>query len=233
MLHPNLRVDFPPLRSLEATPNNLPQQLTSFIGRERELEHARELLARTRLLTLVGVGGIGKSRLALQIAAEVLDGFPDGVWLVEFAAVADERLVPLALASALGVKEETGRPVQEALAKHVADRQLLIILDNCEHLIEACAYLAKLLLQSGPQVRVLATSREALRLTGETTLAMPVLALPDPMIAARADTLRAIDSARLFVDRATAANPSFCLDDSTAAPVGRDLPAPRRHSPRA
>ncbi len=110
LLHPKLRADFPPLRSLEATPNNLPQQLTSFVGRERELAQARDLLSRTRLLTLLGVGGLGKSRLSLQIAAEVLEEFPDGVWLVELAPIADERLVPLSVASALGVKEDAGRP---------------------------------------------------------------------------------------------------------------------------
>src|SRR6185437_1652497 len=152
VLHPRLRADFPPLRSLEATPNNLPQQLTSFVGRDAELAQARGLLARTRLLTLFGVGGLGKSRLALQIAAETLDRHPDGVWLVELAAIADERLVPLAVASVLGVRETVGEPLEASLAKHVADRQLLIILDNCEHLILACAQIAKLLLQSGAEV---------------------------------------------------------------------------------
>ncbi len=216
--HPKLRADFPPLRSLEATPNNLPQQLTSFVGRERELAQARELLSRGRLLTLLGVGGLGKSRLSLQIAAEVLEDFPDGVWLVELAPIADERLVPLSVASALGVKEDPGRPVQDALVKHVANRQLLIILDNCEHLIDACAHLAKALLQAGAQVRILATSREPLRIAGETTLQLPTLSLPDdatPSLAA----LRDVDAIRLFVDRAAAADPAFHLDDRNASTV--------------
>ena len=218
LLHPKLRADFPPLRSLEATPNNLPQQLTSFVGRERELAQARELLSRGRLLTLLGVGGLGKSRLSLQIAAEVLEDFPDGVWLVELAPIADERLVPLGVASALGVKEDPGRPVQDALVKHVANRQLLILLDNCEHLIDACAHLAKALLQAGAQVRILATSREPLRIAGETTLQLPTLSLPDdaaPSLAA----LRDVDAIRLFVDRAAAADPAFHLDDRNAATV--------------
>ncbi|MHB8496195.1 MAG: tetratricopeptide repeat protein [Casimicrobiaceae bacterium] len=218
LLHPKLRVDFPPLRSLEATPNNLPQQLTSFVGRERELAQARDLLSRGRLLTLLGVGGLGKSRLSLQIAAEVLEAFPDGVWLVELAPIADERLVPLGVASVLGVKEEPGRSVHDALVKHVAQRQLLILLDNCEHLIDACAHLAKALLQAGAQVRILATSREPLRIAGETTLQLPTLSLPDdatPSLAA----LRDVDAIRLFVDRAAAADPAFQLDDRNAATV--------------
>ncbi len=219
LLHPKLRADFPPLRSLEATPNNLPQQLTSFVGRERELAQARDLLSRTRLLTLLGVGGLGKSRLSLQIAAEVLEAFPDGVWLVELASIADERLVPLSVASALGVKEDAGRPVQETLAKHVADRHLLIILDNCEHLIGACAHLAKALLQAGAQVRILATSREALRIAGETTLQLPTLSLPDADATPALSELQKIDAIRLFVDRAAAADPAFHLDEDNAAAV--------------
>ena len=115
LLHPCLRRDFPALRSLEATPNNLPQQITSFVGRERAVAEARDLLTRTRLLTLVGVGGLGKTRLSLQVGAEVLDDFPDGVWFVELAPVSDARLVPQAVASVLGVREEAGCPVQDTL----------------------------------------------------------------------------------------------------------------------
>ena len=158
-----LRRDFPALRSLEATPNNLPQQVSSFVGRERALAEVRQMLTYTRLLTVVGVGGLGKTRLSLQVGAEVLDDYSDGVWFVELAPLSDARLVPQAVASVLGVKEERGRPVQEALLKLIEDRQLLLILDNCEHLADACAELAKELLQSGPQVKVLATSREPLR----------------------------------------------------------------------
>ncbi len=153
VVHPALRESFPALRSLEATPNNLPQQVTSFIGRERELAEVATLLAKHRLLTLQGSGGIGKTRLSLQVAADHLDEFPDGVWLVELAALNDARLVPQAVASVLGVKEEAGHPVVEALVKFVADRRLLVILDNCEHLVQACAELAGRLLQAGPHVR--------------------------------------------------------------------------------
>ncbi len=119
VVHPDLRQDFPALRSLEATPNNLPQQVTSFIGRERGLAEVRSLLGKTPLLTLVGIGGLGKTRLSLQVAADVMDDYPDGVWFVELASVADPRLVPQAVASVLGVMEEAGRPVLEALVKYV------------------------------------------------------------------------------------------------------------------
>ncbi|MBS0326952.1 MAG: tetratricopeptide repeat protein [Proteobacteria bacterium] len=217
VLDARLRADFPPLRSLEATPNNLPQQLTSFVGRDAELARAHDLLSRTRLLTLLGVGGLGKSRLALQVAAETLDRHPDGVWLVELAAISDERLVPLAVASVLGVREAVGEPLETSLARHVADRQLLVILDNCEHLILACAQIAKLLLQAAAGVRVLATSREALRIPGETTLPMPTLSLPEATTGA-ADLPR-FDAVRLFLDRAQAANPAFELSDRNARAV--------------
>lgn len=212
VLHPQLRSDFPPLRSLEATPNNLPQQFTSFVGRETELGQACELLTRTRLLTLLGVGGLGKSRLALQIAAETLDRYADGVWLVELAVTADAGRVAESVASVLGVRNESGGDLDAALARHVADRELLIILDNCEHLIDACARLAKRLLQAGDRVRILATSREPLRINGETTLPMPALSLPDASTPMTPDALRRFDSVRLFVDRAEAADPAFRLD---------------------
>jgi len=131
VLHPRLRAEFPALRSLETFPNNLPQQVTPFVGRTRELEEIKALLARSRLVTLFGTGGLGKTRLSLQVAADVLDAYSDGAWLVELAPLRDARLVPQAVASALGVVEEAGRPVVEALEKFVADRKLLIVLDIC------------------------------------------------------------------------------------------------------
>jgi hypothetical protein len=178
VVHPLLRQDFPALRSLESTPNNLPQQPTSFIGRERETVDVRKALGTARLLTLQGAGGIGKTRLSLQVAADVLEDYPDGVWLVELAPLTDERLVPQAVASVLGVKEEAGRPVTEALVKHVSDRRLLLILDNCEHVVQACAVLVDQLLRSGPELRILAASREPLRVSGEASFPVPPLAVP-------------------------------------------------------
>ncbi len=143
LAHPALRAEFPPLRSLEATPNNLPQQLNSFVGRERELAEAKARLAGNRLVTLLGMGGIGKSRLSIQLGADLLDDYRDGVWLIELAPLTDPRLVPQALASVLGVKEAAGHSVLESLLRYVRDKQLLFILDNCEHVVHACADMAK------------------------------------------------------------------------------------------
>lgn len=217
--HPGLQHEFPPLRSLEATPNNLPQQVTSFIGRERELAEVKILLAKTRLLTLVGVGGIGKTRLSLQAAADAMDEFPDGVWFVELAPLTDAQRVPQTVASLLGVKEEAGRPVIEALLRYVKDRQLLLVLDNCEHLTQACAELASQLLQSAPRVKLLATSREHLRTSGEHVYAVPALSLPDPQSAVTSESLAQFEAARLFVERAVAAQPAFEASDRNAAAV--------------
>lgn len=219
LVHPGLRREFPALRSLETTPNNLPQQVTSFIGRERELAEARRLLSGTRLLTLMGAGGLGKTRLALQLAADALDGYDDGVWFVELAPLTDGAMVPQALASALGVREESGRPLVETLAAHVRDRLLLLVLDNCEHLAQACAELFSTLLACGPRLRLLATSREALHVGGETTYAVPALTSPQEHGAQGVAALEALESVRLFVERARSVQPTFRLTDANAAAV--------------
>jgi predicted ATPase/class 3 adenylate cyclase len=219
VLHPKLRREFPPLRSLEVTPNNLPQQVSSFVGRERALAEVTQLLGNTRLLTLVGVGGLGKTRLSLHVAADVIGNFRDGVWLVELAPLSDPRIVPQAVAAVLGVKEEAGRPVQEALGRFVKDRQLLLVLDNCEHLVHACAELAKQLLASGSQVKILTSSREHLHVAGETTYSMPTLEIPEAHQPVTVDTLGQYEAVRLFVARAVAAQPAFRLTRQNAAAV--------------
>lgn len=219
VVHPDLRQSFPALRSLEATPNNLPQQVTSFVDRVRQLAETKALLGKTRLLTLLGAGGLGKSRLSLQVAADIIDNYPDGVWLVELAPLSDGQMVAQAVASALGVKEEAGRPVQEALAKHVKDRQLLLILDNCEHLLDACAALARSLLQSAPHLQVLASSREPLREAGEATYLVPPLAVPDADNVTPLDLLTQCDSVQMFNDRAIASQPGFQVTDQNAAAI--------------
>jgi predicted ATPase/class 3 adenylate cyclase len=219
VMHPALRRDFPALRSLATTPNNLPQQLTSFIGRERELAEVRRLLKQTRLLTLLGVGGLGKTRLSLQVAADVMDDYPDGVWLVELAPIADARRVPQAVASVLGVKEEAGRPIEEALLKTLRDRRLLLILDNCEHLAQACAQLSGHLLQAAPHLTILTSSREPLRVTGETIYTLPVLRVPEPHEEIPCVALTQYEAIHLFVDRATAAQSTFRVTDKNAAAV--------------
>ncbi len=219
VIHPRLRAEFPALRSLEATPNNLAQQLNSFVGRGRELAEVRRLLSTNRLVTLLGMGGIGKSRLSVQLGAEVLDDYPDGVWLIELAPLADAQLVPQAVASVLGVKEEAGGTVLDALLKFARDRTLLLILDNCEHLVHACANVAKRLLQAGPKVKILATSRDALRIAGETVFQLAPLAAPDPQAHPTAEALADNDAVRLFVERATAAQPAFRLTVNNARTV--------------
>ena len=219
LLHQDLRDTFPALRSLEATPNNLPQQVTSFVGHDEGRAAVHALLRTARLVTLFGMGGLGKTRLSLQVAADVLDDFPDGVWLVELAAVADARRVPEAVASVLGVMEVAGRPVVEALVRYVKDRKLLLILDNCEHVIGACAELAKTLLQASTRVRILASSREHLRVTGETTYAVQALTLPGPDDAVDLATLQRCDAVRLFVERAAAVQPAFAINAQNTAAI--------------
>jgi predicted ATPase/class 3 adenylate cyclase len=217
--HAQLRTQFPPLRSLEATPNNLPQQLNSFVGRERELAEAKNRLAKSRLVTLLGMGGIGKSRLSIQLGADLLDDYRDGVWLVELAPLTDPRLVAQAVASVLGVKEDAGHSVQEALLRYVRDKQLLLILDNCEHVVNACAELSKQLMQAGAGVKVLASSRDVLQIAGEATYQVPTLSVPDPHNNAEPAQLLRHEAVRLFVDRALASQPSFEVTPSNAAAV--------------
>ena len=219
LLHPELRHEFPALRSLEATPNNLPQQVTTFIGRERELSEVKAMLEKNRLLTLLGVGGLGKTRFSLQVGAEVLDDYPDGVWLVELAPLADERLVAQAVASVVGVKEEAGRSVAEALLKFAKDRRLLLILDNCEHLGLACAALAKELLQASAHVKILATSREPLNVGGEMAYQVRPLPVPDPQNRLPISELTQYEAIRLFIDRAVAAQQGFQVTPQNAAAV--------------
>jgi predicted ATPase/class 3 adenylate cyclase len=217
--HPDLRADFPALRALTSTPNNLPQPLTSFVGREREQGEIVQLLARNRLVTLQGVGGIGKTRLSLQVASQVMGGYPDGVWLIELASLTDARLVPEAVASVLGLREGAGRPVTEAMAQFVKDRQLLIVLDNCEHLLHACAEVASHLLQAGPALRILASSREPLHVRGEATFPVPPLPVPDTFRAFMRDTVEQYGAARLFVERAVAVQPAFAVTDDNASTI--------------
>jgi len=217
LVHPGLRQDFPALRSLEATPNNLPQQVTSFIGRERELAEAKSLLEGTRLLTLLGMGGLGKTRLSLQIGADVLEKYPDGVWFIDLAPIRDPSLVPNVAAQVLGVHEEPGKSITQTLCAHVREHKLLFVLDNCEHLVSACASLADALLQAAPDVRILATSREALHIRGEQTYPVLPLAVPDRK--ADFETLQRSEAVQLFVERARLQKPSFSLTEREAPAI--------------
>ena len=223
VLAPPLRAEFPPLRSLEATPNNLVQQVSRFIGRGDELGAVRRLLADNRLVTLFGPGGIGKTRLSVQLGAELIDEFRDGVWFVELAPLppGDEggRRVPLAVASALGLRESAGQPLADTLTQFVRERRLLLILDNCEHVHAAAAALAKRLLQASAGLHILASSREALHVGGEAVYPVPTLSVPEPSHEHPPEALMQHAAVRLFVDRASAVQPSFRLDADTAVAV--------------
>jgi predicted ATPase/DNA-binding CsgD family transcriptional regulator len=199
----------PEARRLVEARHNLPASLSSFIGRGRDISEVRRRLADSRLVTLTGTAGVGKTRLALEVAAEVLESFTDGVWLVELAPLAEGEHVLQAVAAALGVREQAGRPLVDTLADTLRHRQQLLILDNCEHLVAACASLANRLLRECPRLRVLATTREALRLTGETIWRLAPLSLPDADTLARtcrvsATELMSFEAVQLFLARTQA-----------------------------
>lgn len=182
-------------------PNDLPHPLTSFIGRAKEIEGVKNSLNTTRLLTLTGIGGCGKSRLALQVAHQLLGRYPDGVWWVDLAALSEESLVPQAVASALKVREQAGCSLVQSLADHLQNKNTLLIFDNCEHLVDACAQLVEALLQDCPNVRVLATSRETLGIAGELVWLVPPLATPDQPYSP--ERLMQYDAVRLLLERAS------------------------------
>ncbi|MBC8140206.1 MAG: adenylate/guanylate cyclase domain-containing protein [Armatimonadetes bacterium] len=220
MAHPALVADFPALRTLDnpAFPNNLPQQLTSFVGREKALSEVADLLDKTRLLTLTGSGGSGKTRLSLQVAADALERYPDGTWQVELAPLSNPTLVPQTVALALGVKEQAGQTLAQTLTDYLKPRRLLLVLDNCEHLLGSCATLVAVLLRACPQVKVLATSREPLCIAGETTYRVASLTLPSTAQAKAATpaNLSQFEAVRLFIERARAVKPDFAVTNANA-----------------
>jgi predicted ATPase/Tfp pilus assembly protein PilF len=201
--------------------NNLPAQLSSFIGREGEITGIKQLLAETRLLTLTGAGGSGKSRLALQVATDLLAENPDGIWLVELAPVSDPDLVTQLTAKALGIREQPRRPLLETLVDRLRSKRLLLVLDNCEHLLGACATLAGALLKTCLNLRILATSREAIGITGESIFQVPSLATPLPGAAMSLGSLCQFEAVRLFKERAVAVQSRFALTDATAPAVAQ------------
>ena len=211
---PGLQAEFPPLRSLgnPALLNNLPAQLSTFIGRDRELSEVRALAKSSRMVTLTGAGGCGKTRLSLQVAAEMLDGAGDGVWLVELAAVSDPDAVPSAISGALGIASQGGRAVLEVLLDALGPQDILIVLDNCEHLIDACAKTADALVRRCPRVHLVATSREPLGIAGETIYRVPSLSLPasDGSVAPESS-----DAVALFVDRARVQGAGLTVNEET------------------
>src|SRR5215472_12188818 len=221
-----LQAGFPPPRSLgnPALPNNLPAHLASFIGRDRELSEVRALVESSRLVTLTGAGGSGKTRLSLRLAADLLDGSGDGVWLVELAAVSTEDAVAPAICEALGIAGQPGRPVVETLLDALTPQDMLIVLDNCEHLIGGCAKTADAILRRCPKVHLVATSREPLGIGGEAIYRVPSLSLPgsgDGTLAAAPS-----DAVALLAERAKEQGTGLSLDEQNgplAAAICRRL----------
>jgi predicted ATPase/class 3 adenylate cyclase len=210
---------FPALRTLDSTPNNLPTQLTSFIGREEQVAEARRLLEGTRLLTLTGPGGIGKTRLSLQIAAEVVQRFPDGVYFVPLSAVGDPQLVPSAIAQAIGLAVTGSRLPIDAVIEHLKERKVLLVFDNYEQLLPAGAPIVSQLLQAAPQVKVVVSSRAVLRLYGEQELALEPLHMPDLRALPSLAALSQFEAVRLFIERAVAAKHDFQVTSENAPAV--------------
>jgi predicted ATPase/class 3 adenylate cyclase len=213
-----LPADFPPLKTLEATPNNLPTQLTSFIGRDDQVREAKGLLARSRLLTLTGPGGTGKTRLSLEIAAEVLDQFSDGVYFVPLSAVHDPELVASAIAQALAISTTGSRRPIDALLDHLREKQTLLVLDNFEQVLKA-APIATQLLEGSAGLRVLVSSRTVLRVSGEQEFPVPPLALPDLKALPGLAALSQFEAVRLFIERAVAAKPDFRATNENAPAI--------------
>jgi predicted ATPase/class 3 adenylate cyclase len=229
---PDIQSDFPPLKTLETFKHNLPQQLTSFIGREREIEEAKKLLTRTRILTFTGPGGTGKTRLSLQVAADQIVNFKDGAWLVELAPLADPTYIISTIASIFKLREAQGTTLHDVLLDYLRGKQLLLILDNCEHLVESCAKLSDQFLHTCPNLKIIASSREALGIDGETVYRVPSLSLPSTQggvlreASSKGDaaedggmskSLMDYEATRLFVERATKAEPQFRLTETNAS----------------
>jgi predicted ATPase/DNA-binding winged helix-turn-helix (wHTH) protein len=222
--------------------HNLPYQLTSFVGREHEIAQLRALVAANRLVTLTGAGGAGKTRLAIEVASRLVDAFPDGVWLVEFAALSDPRLVPQAVAQALEVKEQPARPLVETLSDHLTSKTLLLLLDNVEHLLDGCVQFLYLILRHSADVAMLVTSRERLGIAGGLTYRVPSLTVPGTSEALTPETVSPYEGVRLFVDRAKLVRRDFALTAENASsiasicarldgmPLAIELAAPRLRS---
>jgi predicted ATPase/class 3 adenylate cyclase len=221
VIHPRLPSVFPPLRTLSTHPNNLPAQLTTFVGRSNEIAEIRRLMATTRLFTLTGAGGAGKTRLSIQVGAELLHDYPDGVWFVELAPLTDPDLVGQAIAHTLGLHQFPPQPILATLLDHLREKRLLLILDNCEHLIASCARVADAILRSCPDVHLLATSRQALGLPGEVSWRVPSLAAPTFKQSLPVEQVTQYDAVRLFIDRAIAVAPSFAVTNRNAPAVAQ------------
>ena len=213
---PNLPTDFPPLKTLDIYRHNLPAQITNFIGREKEIIEIKHAINGHRLVTLTGSGGTGKTRLSLQVAAEMLEQFPDGVWFVELAPLTDPAFIPQTILIAIGLREQEGRTALQSLTDYIRDKNLLIVLDNCEHLIEPCARVADTLLGNLPALKILASSREALGVKGEMAWHVPSLSLPDRKHLPSIEQLSQYEAIRLFIECATLVQSHYQLTKENA-----------------
>jgi predicted ATPase/class 3 adenylate cyclase len=214
---PDLPSEFAPLNTLESFNHNLPAQITSFIGRQKELDEVKKLAAANRIVTLTGSGGSGKTRLGLQVGADCLGLFSHGVWLIELAPITDTGLVAQTLLTIFNLREDSHRTPLEILTAYLRPKNLMLILDNCEHLIEACAHISETLLHACPNLKILASSREVLGIAGEVSYHVPSLATPDLNHLPSTEKLLDVDSIRLFVERATAVKPGFELTKDNAS----------------
>ena len=212
---------FPPLKTLDAFLNNLPTQLTTFIGRENEIAEVKQELESHRLVTLTGSGGTGKTRLSLQVAADLLEKFGHGVWFVELAPLTDSDLIPQTILSTIGVQEQQGKTPLEVLKEYLHEKQTLIVLDNCEHLVSASAGVANTLLNAAPKLKILASSREALGVKGEISYPVPSLSLPDIKHLPVIEQLSQYEAVRLFIDRALLVAPHFVVDKDNAPHIAQ------------
>ncbi len=215
-----LPADFPPIKTLDSYRHNLPVQMTSFIGRENVMTEIKDALTEHRLVTLTGPGGAGKTRLSMQVAADLIDGFSDGVWFVDLAPLSDSAFVPQAIASALNVREAGASSLMDLLVSYVQRRELLIVLDNCEHLVDACAYAAEQLLRAGPRLKIIATSREGLGIAGEKIFPVPSLSFTNTRHPSLS-TLSQYEATRLFIDRALLVQPHFVVNNENAPSVAQ------------
>lgn len=213
--------EFPPLKTLDAYRHNLPVQLTSFIGREKEMGDISEIVREHRLVTLTGIGGTGKTRLSLQVSADLIDEYTDGVWFIQLAPLSDPTLVPQEVASTWRIENQSGQSLSKVLAAYAQNKKMLLVLDNCEHVLEACASLANDLLHAAPNIKILATSRASLNVEGEVIYPVHPLALPDPKQNLPLLTLTQYEAVRLFIARAVSVRPTFNVTNENAPAVAQ------------
>lgn len=212
-----LQRDFPPLETIDTQPNNLPIQVTSFIGREKEISDVKALLLKTPILSLLGSGGTGKTRISIQIGAEMIDNFVNGVWFIELSTLSDSSLVVQEIASAFNLRESGNRKIIDILLDYLKDKELLLIIDTCEHLIVECARVIDMLIRKSSKLKILTTSREALRISGETVYRVPSLKVPEIKLKHTVESISEFESVRLFIDRASTAKSDFSVTTANAS----------------